>query len=179
MLNLIWSRGGPGTGAVVLDRRDTGRCCSIGRARASSGRARRARQQFYEKHGGKALVIARFMPIMRTFVPIVAGIGRMSYPRYAYYTVIGAASWVLSMTMLGFFVGHDAARQAHRARDHRRRSALAHARRDRVAPRAPSGASIVTAGRAESAFELRRRDAAVLQAQHARAERCREARDRA
>jgi len=62
-------------------------------------------QQFYEKHGGKALVIARFMPIMRTFVPIVAGIGRMSYPRYAYYTVIGAASWVLSMTLLGYFVG--------------------------------------------------------------------------
>jgi membrane-associated protein len=61
--------------------------------------------QFYEKHGGKALVIARFMPIMRTFVPIVAGIGRMSYPRYAAYTVIGAAGWVVSMTLLGFFVG--------------------------------------------------------------------------
>ena len=62
-------------------------------------------QNFYEKHGGKALVIARFMPIMRTFVPIAAGIGRMSYTRYAFYTVIGATGWVLSMTLLGFFVG--------------------------------------------------------------------------
>jgi membrane-associated protein len=61
--------------------------------------------QFYEKHGGKALVIARFMPIMRTFVPIAAGIARMSYARYAYYTVIGATGWVLSMTLIGYFVG--------------------------------------------------------------------------
>jgi membrane-associated protein len=61
--------------------------------------------EFYEKHGGKALVIARFMPIMRTFVPIVAGIAGMSYARYAFYTVIGATGWVLSMTLLGYFVG--------------------------------------------------------------------------
>ena len=62
-------------------------------------------QQFYEKHGGKAIVLARFMPVMRTFVPVVAGIGKMSYPRYAWFTVIGGAAWVLSMTVLGFFVG--------------------------------------------------------------------------
>jgi membrane-associated protein len=62
-------------------------------------------QQFYERHGGKALVIARFMPVMRTFVPIVAGIARMPYPRYANFTIVGAASWVLSMTLLGYFVG--------------------------------------------------------------------------
>jgi membrane-associated protein len=62
-------------------------------------------QLFYEKHGGKAIVIARFMPIMRTFVPVVAGIGKMDYRRYAWFTTIGAAAWVLSMTVLGFFVG--------------------------------------------------------------------------
>ena len=45
------------------------------------------------------------MPIMRTFVPIVAGIARMPYARYANYTIIGAASWVVSMTLLGYFVG--------------------------------------------------------------------------
>jgi membrane-associated protein len=60
---------------------------------------------FYEKHGGKALVLARFMPVMRTFVPIAAGIGGMSYSRYAYFTVIGATAWVVSMTVLGYFVG--------------------------------------------------------------------------
>jgi membrane-associated protein len=62
-------------------------------------------QGFYEKHGGKAIVIARFMPIMRTFVPVAAGIGKMDYRRYAWFTTIGAAAWVLSMTVLGFFVG--------------------------------------------------------------------------
>jgi membrane-associated protein len=62
-------------------------------------------QQFYERHGGKAIVIARFMPVMRTFVPVVAGIGKMQYRRYAWFTVIGAAAWVVSMTLLGFFVG--------------------------------------------------------------------------
>jgi membrane-associated protein len=62
-------------------------------------------QLFYEKHGGKAIVIARFMPIMRTFVPVVAGIGKMAYRRYAWFTTIGAAAWVISMTVLGFFVG--------------------------------------------------------------------------
>ena len=61
--------------------------------------------KFYERHGGKALVIARFMPIMRTFVPVAAGIARMSYPRYALYTVVGAAGWVLSMTLIGYSVG--------------------------------------------------------------------------
>ncbi len=61
--------------------------------------------QFYERHGGKAIVLARFMPVLRTFVPVVAGIGKMSYPRYALFTVIGAAGWVISMTVIGFFVG--------------------------------------------------------------------------
>ncbi|MFO0623373.1 MAG: VTT domain-containing protein [Polyangia bacterium] len=60
---------------------------------------------FYEKHGGKTIIIARFMPILRTFVPVVAGIGAMTYRRFALYNVIGAVSWVVSMTLLGFFLG--------------------------------------------------------------------------
>ena len=65
----------------------------------------RAAQAFYEKHGGKAIILARFMPIMRTFVPVVAGIAQMSYARFATFNMIGGASWVLSMTLLGYFVG--------------------------------------------------------------------------
>jgi len=60
---------------------------------------------FYEKHGGKAIVIARFMPIVRTFVPVVAGVARMPYGRYTFYNVIGGAAWVLSMTLIGYFLG--------------------------------------------------------------------------
>jgi membrane-associated protein len=60
---------------------------------------------FYERHGGKAIIIARFMPIMRTFVPVVAGIAGMRYRDFATYNIIGGASWVTSMTVLGYFVG--------------------------------------------------------------------------
>jgi len=65
----------------------------------------RAAQAFYEKHGGAAIVIARFMPIVRTFVPVVAGIAQMPYRRFAFYNIIGGASWVLSMTIIGYFLG--------------------------------------------------------------------------
>lgn len=60
---------------------------------------------FYEKHGGKAIIIARFMPLVRTFVPVVAGVAQMSYPRFASYNVIGAVAWVLSMTLTGYLLG--------------------------------------------------------------------------
>jgi membrane-associated protein len=60
---------------------------------------------FYERHGGKAIIIARFMPVMRTFVPVVAGIAGMSYRQFGLFNIIGGASWVLSMTVLGYFVG--------------------------------------------------------------------------
>ncbi len=60
---------------------------------------------FYEKHGGKTIIIARFMPILRTFVPVAAGIGEMTYRNFAMYNIIGAISWVASMTMLGYFLG--------------------------------------------------------------------------
>lgn len=62
-------------------------------------------QKFYEKHGGKTIVLARFMPFARTFAPVVAGVGQMNYRRFAMYNVIGALAWVLSMTFLGFFLG--------------------------------------------------------------------------
>ncbi len=64
-----------------------------------------AAQAFYEKHGGKAIVIARFMPIVRTFVPVVAGIAKMPYRRFAMYNVMGGAAWVSSMTLIGYFIG--------------------------------------------------------------------------
>lgn len=60
---------------------------------------------FYERHGGKAIIIARFMPIMRTFVPVVAGVAGMTYRQFGFYNIIGGVSWVLSMTVLGYFVG--------------------------------------------------------------------------
>lgn len=65
----------------------------------------KAAQDFYEKHGGKAIIIARFMPIVRTFVPVVAGAARMPYRRFLSFNVIGAVSWVTSMTVGGYFLG--------------------------------------------------------------------------
>lgn len=64
-----------------------------------------AAHRFYEKHGGAAIVIARFMPIVRTFVPIVAGMGGMSLRRFHFYNVVGAAAWMLSMTIIGYALG--------------------------------------------------------------------------
>ena len=62
---------------------------------------------FYEHHGGKTIIIARFVPIIRTFAPFVAGIGQMSYPKFAFYNVIGAVSWVWSFLLLGFWFGNQ------------------------------------------------------------------------
>lgn len=64
-----------------------------------------AAHQFYEKHGGKTIIIARFMPIIRTFAPVVAGAGTMSYRRFAAYNVIGGIGWVASMTLTGYYLG--------------------------------------------------------------------------
>ncbi|CAQ83544.1 MULTISPECIES: DedA family protein [Photorhabdus] len=61
--------------------------------------------EFYEKHGGKAIILARFVPIIRTFVPFVAGMGKMSYRHFAAYNVIGALVWVLLFTYSGYIFG--------------------------------------------------------------------------
>jgi membrane-associated protein len=61
--------------------------------------------EFYEKHGGKTIVIARFMPILRTFAPVVAGAAAMTYRRFAVYNVVGGIGWVASMTLTGYFLG--------------------------------------------------------------------------
>lgn len=66
----------------------------------------KAAHEFYEKHGGKAIIIARFMPVVRTFVPVVAGVAKMPYARFASFNVIGGAAWVLSMTLLGYLLGN-------------------------------------------------------------------------
>jgi membrane-associated protein len=60
---------------------------------------------FYQKHGGKTLVIARFMPIVRTFVPVVAGLGNMPLKAYTAYNVLGAIAWIWSMLFIGHFLG--------------------------------------------------------------------------
>lgn len=60
---------------------------------------------FYEKHGGKTIIIARFVPIVRTFAPIVAGAAQMSYRQFALYNVAGGLAWVISMLCAGYFLG--------------------------------------------------------------------------
>lgn len=62
-------------------------------------------QEFYEKHGGKTIILARFIPIIRTFAPMVAGIGKMPRGKFFAYNVIGAIIWSTSVTLLGYWVG--------------------------------------------------------------------------
>lgn len=62
--------------------------------------------QFYEKHGGKTLVISRFMPIFRTFTPFVAGVSSMTFGRYQLFNITGAVGWVVSLCLVGYFFGN-------------------------------------------------------------------------
>ena len=62
-------------------------------------------QEFYEKYGGITIVMARFMPFARTFAPVVAGIAGMKYRRFALFNITGGVGWIVSMTLLGYFLG--------------------------------------------------------------------------
>src|SRR5262249_42496906 len=67
-----------------------------------------AAKEFYERHGGKAIILARFVPLVRTFTPFVAGVARMSYMQFAVYNVVGGVGWVASMTLCGYRLGRIA-----------------------------------------------------------------------
>jgi membrane-associated protein len=66
----------------------------------------RSAHEFYERHGGKAVVISRFLPIVRTYIPFVAGMARMHVPRFEAFNAVGAAAWVCSITYAGYFFGN-------------------------------------------------------------------------
>lgn len=67
----------------------------------------RKTEEFYEKHGTVAIIIARFVPIVRTFAPFVAGVGSMKYSKYITFCIIGAILWVSSLTLAGYFLGSN------------------------------------------------------------------------
>lgn len=64
-----------------------------------------AAQQFYEKHGGKTVIIARFVPFVRTFAPVIAGVGKMDYKRFLAYNMIGGFFWAVGITYAGYYLG--------------------------------------------------------------------------
>lgn len=74
----------------------------------------RRTQQFYEKYGAKTIVLARFVPIVRTFAPTVAGVGKMKYRFFLMFNILGGIGWVGSMTLLGFFLGRSVPDIEHR-----------------------------------------------------------------
>lgn len=63
-------------------------------------------EEFYEKHGGKTIALARFVPVVRTFAPVVAGIGNMNLGRFMFYNVVGSVVWGTSITLVAYYLGH-------------------------------------------------------------------------
>lgn len=62
-------------------------------------------EKFYKKHGGKAIILSRFVPVVRTFAPIIAGVGKMQYRVFLFYNIIGAVIWAIGVTLMGYFLG--------------------------------------------------------------------------
>jgi membrane-associated protein len=62
-------------------------------------------QRFYDRHGGKTIILARFIPVLRTFAPVVAGVGKMEYVRFVSYNVVGGVAWVWGLTLGGYLLG--------------------------------------------------------------------------
>jgi membrane-associated protein len=65
----------------------------------------RMTQDYYQRHGGKTIVLAQFIPILRTFAPVIAGVGHMGYRRFATFNIAGAVAWITSMTLGGYLLG--------------------------------------------------------------------------
>ena len=91
--------------SYALGKRGGPRLFSRPRSRLFRPEHLKAAHDFYERHGGVTIVLARFIPVLRTFVPVVAGMAQMGYPRFALYNVAGGVLWVLSMTLTGYYLG--------------------------------------------------------------------------
>lgn len=88
---------GKKSGPAIFERKDSGLFSKENVAKT---------MYFFDKYGPWAVVVARFVPIVRTFAPVAAGVGKMSYRRYSLYNALGAVLWAFSLTFLGYFVGY-------------------------------------------------------------------------
>ncbi len=112
-ISIVWLNLGLMVAAIVgdavnynLGRQMGARVFEKGRLRFVKHDHLMAAKAFYERHGGKAIVLARFMPLVRTFTPFVAGVARMRYRDFAIYNFAGGMAWVFSMTMAGYLLGN-------------------------------------------------------------------------